>query len=183
MDGVVMDQATQETADERLLMTHCVVHNCQGDGVRTTGAKIRLDHCQLTNTNGDCLKVIGGEAEVSYCTIAQFYPFDAARGKAIRFVNDQASPLKRFVCDGTIATGYEEDVVEDEQITEAVAFSFRNSLLRMPAETGSQFEDIIWESPTDEIEGTKQFVKIDEEKQDYDFHLSEQSTAKGKGCY
>ena len=183
MDGVVMDQATQETADDRLLMTHCVVHNCQGDGVRTTGAKIRLDHCQLTNTNGDCLKVIGGEAEVSYCTIAQFYPFDAARGKAIRFVNDQASPLKRFVCDGTIATGYEEDVVEGEQITEAVAFSFRNSLLRMPAETGSQFEDIIWESPTDEIEGTKQFVKIDEEKQDYDFHLSEQSTAKGKGCY
>jgi hypothetical protein len=120
---------------------------------------------------------------VSYCTIAQFYPFDAVRGKAIRFVNDQASPLKRFVCDGTIATGYEEDVVEGEQITAELAFSFRNCLLRMPAETGSQFEDIIWESPTDEIEGTKQFVKIDEEKLDYDFHLSEQSTAKGKGCY
>ena len=47
----------------------------------------------------------------------------------------------------------------------------------------SHFKDIIWESPTDEIEGKDQFVKIDEENLDYDFHLSEQSTAKGKGCY
>lgn len=45
------------------------------------------------------------------------------------------------------------------------------------------FKDIIWESPTDEIEGKDQFVKIDEEKLEYDFHLSEESTAKGKGCY
>jgi hypothetical protein len=53
----------------------------------------------------------------------------------------------------------------------------------MPAIDNSHFKDIIWEIPTDEIEGKDQFVKIDEENLDYDFHLSEQSTAKGKGCY
>lgn len=182
-DGIVLDQEKQASDSYRLTMKNCVVHNCQGDGVRVTASKVRLDHCQLTNTEGDCLKVIGGMAEISYCTIAQFYPFDALRGKAIRFVNDLETSLKRFVCEGTIATGYEDDVVEGEQITEEVEYSFKNCLLRMPAQDKNHFEEIIWESPTDEIEGKEQFIKIDEDKLDYDFHLSEKSTAKGKGCY
>ena len=183
MDGIALDKAALDPNQYRLQMKRCVVHNCQGDGVRAVNSKVLLDHCQLTNTEGDCLAVIGGMAEVSYCTIAQFYPFSAEQGKAIRLVNDQENPLKSFVCEGTIATGYEDDVVEGEQITAEVDYRFKNCLLRTEKEEGDHYEDIIWESPTDEIEGKDHFVKIDEEKQDYDFHLNEQSTAKGKGCY
>ena len=182
-DALVMDQAILNENAYRLVMDHCVVHNSKGDGVKVTNSNVLIDHCQLTNAKGDCLAVRGGMAEISYCTIGQFYPFDAERGKAIRFVDEEDCPLKRFVCEGTIATGYAEDVVEGELTKEDVDYSFKNCLLRMPAIDNSHFKDIIWESPTDEIEGKDQFVKIDEENLDYDFHLSEQSTAKGKGCY
>ena len=182
-DAVVMDQAKLDEESYRLMMTHCVVHNSKGVGVRVTNANVLIDHCQLTNANGDCLAVIGGMAEISYCTIAQFYPFDAERGAAIRLVNTDESPLKYFVCEGTIATGYEDDELTGEQIGDELNYRFTNCLLRTEAVDNGHFEDIIWESPTDEIEGKDQFVKIDEENLEYDFHLSEQSTAKGKGCY
>ena len=105
------------------------------------------------------------------------------RGAAIRLANEDVSPLEYFVCEWTIATGYEDDVVMREHIGEEQDYRFENCLLRTEALDNGHFKDIIWEKPTDEIEGKKQFVKIDEENLDYDFHLSEQSTAKGKGCY
>lgn len=183
MEGIVMDKAELDANNYRLSMTHCVVHNSQGTGVRTVNANVKLDHCQLTNAGGDCLAIIGGMAEISYCTIAQFYPFDANRGKALRFANETENPLKRFYCEGTIVTGYADDEVEGEQISDEVDYHFENSLLRTTVEEGERFEDIIWESPSDEIEGKDHFVKIDGENQDYDFHLNDNSPAKGKGCY
>ena len=183
IEGIVMDKAELDANNYRLSMTHCVVHNSQGTGVRTVNANVKLDHCQLTNAGGDCLAVIGGMADISYCTIAQFYPFDANRGKALRFANETENPLKHFYCEGTIVTGYADDEVEGEQISDEVDYHFENSLLRTTVEEGERFEDIIWESPSDEIEGKDHFVKIDEENQDYDFHLNDNSPAKGKGCY
>ena len=183
IDGIVMDKADLDANQPRLTMTHCVVHNSQGTGVKTINSNVKIDHCQLTNTGGDCLAVIGGMAEISYCTIAQFYPFDADRGPALRFANETENPLKRFYCEGTIVTGYEDDVVMGEGISDEMDYRFENCLLRTIAEEGHRFEAIIWESPSDEIGGKKHFVKVDEEKQDYDFHLNENSPAQGKGCY
>lgn len=183
IDGIVMDKADLDANQPRLTMTHCVVHNSLGSGVKTINSNVKIDHCQLTNTGGDCLAVIGGMAEISYCTIAQFYPFDADRGPALRFTNETENPLKRFYCEGTIVTGYADDVVMGEGISDEVDYRFENCLLRTIAEEGHRFEAIIWESPSDEIGGKKHFVKVDEEKQDYDFHLNENSPAQGKGCY
>ena len=185
MDGVVLDKAALDPDAYRLQMSRCVVHNCQGDGVRVVNAKVRIDHCQLTNTEGDCLAVAGGIAEISYCTIAQFYPFSAERGAAIRLAHEDQFPLKRFYCEGTIATGYDENVLKRQQIDEGMDYQFYNCLLRTPVIESSHFAEIIWESPSDEIQGKDHFVKIDEENLDYDFHLNDQSPAKAKGlgCY
>jgi len=183
IDGVVLDKAALDPDAYRLQMWKCVVHDCQGDGVRVVNSKVKIDHCQLTNTAGDCLAVAGGMAEICYCTIAQFYPFSAERGAAIRLASEDEFPLKRFYCEGTIATGYEESVLKLEQIDEGMDYLFYNSLLRTPVIEGNHFEKIIWESPSDEIQGKDHFVKIDEENQDYDFHLNDQSPAQGLGCY
>jgi hypothetical protein len=51
------------------------------------------------------------------------------------------------------------------------------------ADETNRFEDIIWETPKDSIQGTKHFVTIDEDNLIYDFHLDSLSTAQGKGCY
>ena len=183
MDGVVLDSAMLDPDSYRLQMRKCVVHNCQGDGVRVVNSKVRIDHCQLTNTEGDCLTLYGGMAEISYCTIAQFYPFSANRGAAVRLASEADLPLKSFYCEGTIATGYEENVLKLEQVDEEVDYLFSNCLLRAPVIEDSHFADIIWESPSDEIQGKNHFVKIDEENQNYDFHLNDQSTDIGLGCY
>ena len=184
--GIICDSADFDATRYRLLMQNCIVHNCDGDGLKETNAHIRLENCQLTNTLGHCLHVLGGEVEVMYCTLAQFFPFSANRGKALYFTN-APTPLNGFICEGTIVTGYEDDVILGEIRNKDFPFVsyFKNCLLRTEVNTTNpdNFEDIIWESPNDSIQGKDQFVKIDEENLDYDFHLSEKSTAAGLGCY
>jgi hypothetical protein len=146
-------------------------------------SKVKIDHCQLTNTEGDCLAVAGGMAEISYCTIGQFYPVSAERGAAIRLAHEDQFPLKSFYCEGTIATGYEDNMLKREQLNDEMDYLFKNCLLRSPVIEGAHFADILWERPSDEIEGKDNFMKIDEENLDYDFHLNDQSPAQGLGCY
>lgn len=190
MTGIVCDSAALDSTSYRLAMRECVVHNCQGAGLQSTNANVLLDHCQLTNTEGDCLAIFGGMADIRYCTLAQFYPFAADRGAALRFTNFDGTadiPLLRLWCSGSIVTGYEEDVVMGSTGKEDTPFNYQFSqcLLRTPAVTDDSlhFEQIMWETPKDSIQGKKHFVMIDEENLIYDFHLDSLSTAQGLGCY
>ena len=182
--GIICDSAAIGDT-YRLRMLRCVVHNCKGVGVELNKAYALLENCQLTNTLGDCLSIAGGNAEIQYCTIAQFYPFSANRGAAL-YLTNQYSSLERFICEGSIITGYEEDVVMESQKGDDTAFnySFKNCLLRTPmVDDAKHYSDIIWESINDSIQGTKHFVTIDEENLYYDFHLVPKSPAVGLGCY
>ena len=184
-NGILCDSASIDSTQYRLVMQKCIVHNCQGMGVQASSSYIRLVDCQLTNTLGHCLYLLGGKAEISYCTLAQFYPFSANRGAALYFSN--LPTAMDIVCDGTIVTGYEDDVIQGVNTNESIPFnySFENCLLRTVGESAdsAHFQKIIWESPKDSIQGKKHFVKIDEDNLDYDFHLDSLSTAKGLGCY
>ena len=190
-DGVVCDSAELDTLQYRLAMQNCVIHNCAGTGLKAVNSRISLDHCQLTNTEGDCVSIIGGMADISYCTLAQFYPFSADRGAAIRFANylDTAYiPLWHLKCIGSIMTGYDDDVVMGETKDgedEKFEYDFKDCLLRTPVVTDDSvhFSNIIWETPNDSIQGKKHFVTIDEDNLIYDFHLDSLSTAQGLGCY
>ena len=181
--GIICDSASIDDA-YRLRMLRCIVHNCKGAGVELNQTYAFLENCQLTNTLGDCLKVSGGHAEIQYCTIAQFYPFSANRGAAL-YLTNQYAPLERFICEGSIITGYEDDVVMGSQKGDmAFNYSFNNCLLRTPkVDDAEHYNDIIWESMNDSIQGTKHFVTIDEENLYYDFHLVPESPAVGLGCY
>lgn len=190
--AVVCDSAALDSLRPRLTMERCIVHNANGDGVRAVNTYLILKECQLTNTLGNCLAVSGGIAEIYKCTLGQFFPFSAYRGEALYFANHwsgNAVPLLRLTCEDTIVTGYNEDVVmghPDDDTTIAFNYRFAHSLLRTPkveTEDSVRFSDIIWETPNDSIQGTKHFVKIDEENFDYDFHLDSLSTAQGMGCY
>jgi hypothetical protein len=181
--GIICDSASIDDA-YRLRMLRCIVHNCKGAGVELNQTYALLENCQLTNTLGDCLKVSGGHAEIQYCTIAQFYPFSANRGAAL-YLTNQYAPLERFICEGSIITGYEDDVVMGSQKGDmAFNYSFNNCLLRTPkVDDAEHYNDIMWESMNDSIQGTKHFVTIDEENLYYDFHLVPESPAVGLGCY
>ena len=190
--GVICDSAALDDMHYRLSMEQCVIHNCVGAGVEVVNANVWLDHCQLTNMGGDCLSIVGGMAKINYCTLAQFYPFSADRGAALRFANYLGTtdlPLYQLTCLGSILTGYEEDVVMGETrdgSEAAFMYDFTDCLLRTPkVETADSlyFDNIIWETPKDSIQGKRHFVTIDEDNLVYDFHLDSLSTAKGLGCY
>ena len=179
LSGIVCDSAALDDG-YRLKMQECIVHNCQGAGLKATNSRISLTDCQLTNTLGNCLELVGGIAEISYCTLAQFYPFSADRGVALWF-----SGIDRLLCEGSILTGYADDVLMGElQEERANDYLFRNCLLRTPNPNDeAHFIDIIWETPKDSIQGKQQFRVIDEDNLYYDFHLDSLSTATGLGCY
>lgn len=188
--GVICDSAAIDLDRCRLQMENCVVHNCSGDGITAINAYVRLDHCQLTNMGGDCFSLYGGIADINHCTIAQFYPFAADRGAAFRFTNyygTAVQPMYVF-CSHSIITGYADDVVIGDMLGDDPStfdYDFKDCLMRTPEVTDDpeRFEDILWETPKDSVEGKKHFVQIDEENLIYDFHLDSLSTAKGLGCY
>ena len=189
--AVVLDSAALDTTQVRLMMTGCIVHNAKGTGVESVNSRIKLVDCQLTNTLGDCLLIVGGVADISGCTMAQFYPFSADRGVALRFTNYRGEtdiPLLRLTCKGSILTGYDDDVLMGG-VRDTVArfdYQFHNTLIRTPkVETADsiRFTAVRWESPKDSIQGKKHFKTIDEDNLYYDFHLDSLSTAQGLGCY
>ena len=148
----------------------------------------------MTNTLGDCLAVYGGICELDHCTVAQFYPFSADRGAALRFTDHQCEetfyPVMWLLCSNSIVTGYDADVVmgesaEREDEDAEFGYLFENCLLRTPKVEGDtvNFKRILWETPEDSIQGKKHFKMIDEKNLDYDFHLDSLSTAQGMGCY
>jgi hypothetical protein len=161
-----------------LVMANCVVHNCKGFGIESRNSDITLDYCQITNCLADCLLADGGIVSVSHTTLAQFYPYSANRGAALRFSTGQYGIM--FDCLNTLVTGYEPDVVFGEQSDTTLMYDlyFENCLLRTDSvEASERFKDIIWETPKDSVEGKKHFRKIDEDKLYYDFTIDSISPA------
>ena len=83
------------------------------------------------------------------------------------------------MCLNTAITGYAEDVVMGDTLS--FDYKFINSLLRMPAVDDSlRFQNVIFESPKDSIQGEQHFRLVDISLQDYDFRLDSLSTLRGK---
>lgn len=184
--GVRCDSASFDADVLRLDMERCIIHNCKGVGLVSLNSNIRLRDCQISNTQGDCVSIVGGFADISHCTLAQFYPFVGGRGAALRFSN--LLPLYGLVCDSSIVTGYDNDVVMGVNTDTLNIFDYRfsHTLLRTPmveTEDSLRFVCMIWESPKDSIQGKQHFRLVDEQNLKYDFHLDSISPAQGLGCY
>lgn len=180
-DGIVCDSS--DVSKMKLYLYNSVVHNCQGYGLKSTHSVVDVVNCQLTNALYDCMAVFGGVARVMNCTIAQFYPYDANRGTALRFGNSPEHPLYNFNCYNSLVTGYADDVVMSEaDTTTNYAFFFDHCILRTPAVDDSvNIKDVIWENPEDTVgTGEKHFRLIDIDLIKYDFRLDSVSIAIGK---
>lgn len=188
--GIVCDSAAYDSITPRVALICSTIHNCKGPGLEATNAYIQVVSSQISNTLGDCLSVYGGGALVLHATLAQFYPFSADRGAALRFANyheDSDIPLRFVECYNSLITGYEKDVVMGDSRDSTVNFSyyFSHCILRTPEITDSlqlkAFDNVIFESPDDSIQGKQHFVLVDEDNLIYDFHLDSLSTGIGRG--
>lgn len=181
-NGIVCDSS--DVSILKLSLYNSVVHNCQGYGLKSTHSVVDVVNCQLTNALHDCMAVFGGVARVMNCTIAQFYPYDANRGAALRFGNSASHPLYAFDCINSLVTGYADDVVMSEaDTTTNYTFTFDHCILRTPAVNDTvNIRDVIWENPEDTVgTGKNHFRMIDIDLIKYDFRLDSLSTAIGKG--
>lgn len=189
--GLLCDSTTFPTDRQRLYMERSVVHNCAGPGLLAFNSWVGLLRCQFSNTQNECVAIYGGAAILDHCTLAQFYPFAAGSGVALRFANfydRQPYPLEVMRMTGSIVTGYADDVVMGERMEEdsltAFSYYFENDLLRTPALADTvNCRSIIWETKDDSLQGKQHFRLIDEHNLIYDFHLDSLSTARGLGCY
>ena len=175
MDGIVIE--SNDPTQRSLTMQMSTVHNCQGHGVKSVNANVVIDNSQLTNTLGDCLHVTGGTVSVNNSTLAQFYPFDSARGFALYFDNTTALSI---LCRNSIVTGYAADVLQGTRSSEEFAFDYRfeNCQLRTPQPEESyaeHFVDVVYEEV--EKEGRASFVLIDIDSLRYNFQLSDTALA------
>ena len=191
--GIICDSASTFSMEEaNLSIRYSKIHNCKGYGLRSHMNNLLVADTEISNAEKDCVAIYGGLATFVHCTIAQFYPFTAERGVALRFQNfDQEHdyPLHGLLCYNTIVTGLGEDEImgnrKEGQEENAYVYYFENCLLRTPQITDeSQAEilkNVIWEKASDEIQGTKHFRMTDMQNMVFDFRLTEQSTAIGKG--
>lgn len=164
-------------ADSTIIsMTNTIVHNSKGYCLYAHDSEVTLQNCLLSNALNDCLSLYGCQAIVAHSTLAQFYPFSAARGAALRFGPSDDYPVK-LEFSNTMVTGYEEDVLMgEERNDETVDYIFQNCLLRTPVvDDADAFDAIIWEKTSDAVQGTGHFVTIDETNFIYDFQLKEES--------
>lgn len=186
-NGIVCDSS--DINRSTLKMQRSTIHNCQGFGILATNCNVDLSNCQITNTLNDCAAFIGGKVVLSHCTLAQFYPFDGNRGAALKFGNTITGKdyaLVQFDVLNSLVTGYADDVVMGSFNDKTEQhYKFEHSILRTmePKELdANKFVSIQWEDPKDTIQsGEKHFIKIDADKQNYDFHLSEKSKARDIG--
>ena len=162
-------------------LTQTVIHNCKGHGLYAHDSDVTMKKSLISNTLNDCLALHGTSAVVDSVTLAQFYPFSASRGAALRFAKTQ-KPMSLTITN-TMATGYDDDTVfGDGRDGETVNFSFKNCLLRTPEVNDAEaFVDMIWEKPTDAIQGKAHFINVDESNFIYDFRLKEESPASQHG--
>ena len=179
-DGLVCDSS--DVTKQKLTMDASTIHNCQGYGLEAHHSLIALRNSQFSNTLHDCVFIDGGMADINQCTMAQFYPYDASRGAAIRFAANRYA-LHGMNCRNSLMTGYADDVLMGEPGIgdNAFEYAFENCIIRTPeVEEAEQphFTDVTFEDVEDTVRtGRKHFISIDIENLSYDFHLSEVSPA------
>ncbi len=185
-NGIVCDSSSSDRTKLRLY--NSTVHNCQGYGLYSVGCLLDLYNAQITNASIDCVSIVGGSVTMRYCTLAQFFPFDLDRpvGVALRFGDrykgESMIPLTRFDVFNTIITGYSDDeIMGNFSDLESAAYLFDHCLLRTgqpESPDEAHYKGVIWENTKDTTAyGRKNFVKIDYDKQDFDFHLDSVSHA------
>jgi hypothetical protein len=182
MYGILCDSS--DVSKSKLLLYNCIVHNCKGDGILSYHSALDIENCQITNALGDCVSIVGGNVLLLHCTVAQFYPFDANRGVALRFSNHKGKipyPLDQLRVINSLITGYSDDELMGEKDSSVVfKYRFINCLICTPRnDKDTLFVNTLWESPDSTTSQSKNFKTFNTDDMFYDFRLDSLSRAIG----
>ena len=191
-DAVACDSALNKD-QTTLTLRHTTIHNTKGVGLSSNSCNIVMENTQISNTFGNCLSLLGGNVTMTHCTIAQYYPFDSARGYAMSFHNrketvDYPLTLRAYNC---LIKGYADDVMlwsANEADKAQLDASFTSCILRTSVPDGYQyvFTDCIFEDPVNQdYSPENSFVLFDTHDFFYDFTPKENTLpiSKANGEY
>lgn len=179
--GIACDSADVDVM--KLTIKNSILHNIGGEGLGLYHCRSVVENTQISNTLGHCVAVVGGWTEFVHCTLAQFYPWDAARGDALYLANQWLAldyPLQHAHFKNCLMTGYAEDVVMGNLKDEdgSLDYYFGNCLMRtVPSDDVRRFENVVYEPTEGENVSDKQFKLFDTDNFIYDFRLNEKSMA------
>lgn len=158
------ETAIQCDEGSQLNMTRSIVHNSEQTGITAVKAQLTLDHCRLSNAEGPLLEVDGGSTKLIYCTLAQYYPF-ALRDVALRF-----SEESQLLASHVLLAAYGDLLLDENYVID-----WEQDVCEF-ADGNIVFDRCKMATKED-------FLLIDEDNLDYDFHLSETSEIEDAGCY
>lgn len=184
-DAVVCDSS--DVSRRKLTINSSTIHNCDGYGILSNNANVYVANTQITNAYMGCVVVYGGEISLIHNTIAQFYWVNTKKyiGEALYFSNklgEHFYPLTNLEVKNCIITGLGDEVGVGKNDSVAFNYHFYNSVLRTDSTKVENRENIIWEDLKDTTCGSeKNFVMVDNQHQQFDFHLDSLSKANGTG--
>ena len=183
--------------DVKLKLLNSRLHQLGGDGLGVTDCCVEVANSEFSNMLGHCVKLVGGDAQFIHCTLAQFYPLDSNRGKALYiscFEDDAYHALQRAEFINCVVTGYADDVVivpalDGSAVPSDVAnpqinYDFLNCFMATVVPAGddyaNRFRNIVFD-PTGRDEGSheKNFKLFDTHNFLYDFTPIATSTIRG----
>lgn len=176
-----------DTTVQRLTISSSKLQNFTGNALETYVAHVSVENSLIANAQGNCVKVVGGDVSFIHCTIANFYVWKQ-RDVALALHNSfegEPMPLYGASFKNCVITGTKDDEVMgyfteyDETVPNSINYYFENSLINTVDTQDEYFVNVIYDRPDIPPFAKEHFTKIDNEVFDYDFHLTEISTARG----
>ncbi len=186
--GVVVEKG--DTAQMRVSIESSKIYNIKGDALALNMARAEVANSLIANARGNCVKVVGGNVSFVHCTIANFYVWEQ-RDVALALHNSiegEPAPLNGAFFANCIITGSKEDEVMGylsnlgDTVPNCINYRFENSLVNTVADGDSCFVDVTFDVKDSSPFGKEHFRLIDHDIFDYDFHMVEESAARGRGA-
>lgn len=180
--GIICEDTEQVKPDETrpsITLDCCILHNIGGDGLQLNNCVSKVTNTQISNTLGRTAYISGGSHTFIYCTLAQFYPFTANRGDALRLVSSEDGSdyglLRKAHFINCVITGYGPDVIMGENIPDDCSYLFHHCFLNTPPVddeehfVGSVFDQDKKKNEEEKLVRDENFVLFDTENFIYDF--------------
>ncbi len=183
--GILVERG--DTSRHRITIESSKICNFHGNALELVMARADVVNSLIANSQGNCVKVVGGDVSFVHCTIANFYVW-RQRDVALALHNSiegEPAPLRKALFDNCVVLGSKDDEIMGylanygDSIPCSSNYRFVNSFLNTVATDDTCFVDVLYDSRDNEFFGDSHFRLVDNSIFMYDFHLSENSPARG----
>lgn len=172
----------------------CKIHTSEGFGVFSQNGNLNISNSLIYNCVRSGVSQLGGRLSMKQVTLANYLPYSSSGEPALTIMNYTVSngrnilfPIKSTTIYNSIVMGKGDSQVllgrlEDQPVDFNVYFS--HSLLQMKQSDQHYFSNCIWTKNINGLGLDSEFMSTRYnrlEKQDYDFHLSEEALSRNAG--